>query len=89
MVVNNVRVGQSVHTGLTTASGSVEVLTVTNSLITATSAVLVSAANFGSNDAQMTITRVVPGSGTMNVSLKNNGSAALNGNIVLSFWILS
>ena len=88
-VVNNVRVGQAVYTGLTTASTSAQILTLTNSLITATSAILVSAANFGANDAQMTVTRVIPGTGTAAITVLNNGAAALNGNIVLTFWILS
>ena len=76
-------------TGLTTASAAVELITVTNALVSATSGVLVTAANLGGNDAQMTVTRVVPGVGSFVVTLTNNGAAALNGNVILSFIVLS
>jgi len=36
----------------------------------------------------MTITRVVPAAGSFVVSCTNNGAAALNGNCVLTFWIM-
>jgi hypothetical protein len=36
----------------------------------------------------MTVGRVIPGAGSFTVSAINNGAAALNGNIVLAFWIL-
>lgn len=76
-------------TGLTTAAAAVELITVTNNKVSATSGVLVTAANLGANDAQMTVTRVVPGAGSFVVTLTNNGAQALNGNVILSFIVLS
>ena len=46
-VVNNAQVGTATYTGLTTATTVSQVLTLTNSFISATSNLLVSAANFG------------------------------------------
>lgn len=86
-VVNNVRIGQAIYTGLTTASAATEVLTLTNSFISATSSIFLTVSNLGANDAQMTIQRVFPGAGSCAITLKNNGAAALNGNIQISFWI--
>ena len=76
-------------TGLTTAAAATELITVTNALVSATSGVQVTAANLGANDAQMTVTRVVPGAGSFVVTLTNNGAQALNGNVILSFIVLS
>ncbi len=86
-VVNNVRVGQAIYTGNTDAAGATTVYTLTNSLIAATSSIFLTVSNLGSNDAQMTITRLLPGAGTLAISLKNNGAAALNGDIQVSFWV--
>lgn len=76
-------------TGLTTVSAATEDITVTCAKVAATSGVLVTAANLGANDAQMTVTRVTPGAGSFVVRLTNNGAAALNGNLILSFIVLS
>jgi hypothetical protein len=86
-VVNSVRVGQAVYTGNVDASGATTVYTLTNTLISATSNLFVTANNLGSNDAQLTITRILPGAGTCAITLKNNGAAALNGNVQISFWV--
>lgn len=88
-VILNTYTGVVTLTGLTTAAGAIELITVTNALVSATSGVLVTAANLGGNDAQMTVTRVVPGAGSFVVTLTNNGAAALNGNVILSFIVLS
>lgn len=86
-ISNNV--GQATFTGFTTAAAATQVFTITNALVVATSAILVTAANLGGNDATMTVTRVTPGAGTFNVTLQNLGSAALNGNVMISFWVLN
>jgi len=88
-IVQGTYTGVVTLTGLTTASAATELITVTNALVSATSGVLVTAANLGGNDAQMTVTRVVPGAGSFVVTLTNNGAAALNGNVILSFIVLS
>jgi len=85
----NANVGVTTHTGLTTAAAASQVFTITNSVCTAGSAILVSASNLGANDAQMTVTRVTPGAGSFTVTLTNNGAAALNGDVILSWWIIA
>jgi hypothetical protein len=85
----NANVGVTTHTGLTTASAASQVFTITNSICTAGSAILVSASNLGANDAQMTVTRVTPGAGSFTVTLTNNGAAALNGDVIITFFIIA
>jgi hypothetical protein len=86
----NARVGQVTVTGLTTAAAASQAIAITNSSVTGTSqAIIVSADNLGSNDAQMTITRVLQAANTLTVTLKNNGAAALNGDVHITFWILN
>lgn len=80
--------GQAVFTGFTTASAASETFTITNTLVTATSAILVSVSTLGSNDAQLTVQRVKPGAGTFDVIVKNNGAAAVNGDIHINFWAI-
>lgn len=86
--VINAHVGAATFTGFTTASAAAQVFTITNSLVSATSQIFVSAANEGANDAQMTVTRVLRGAGTFDVTLTNNGAAALNGNVTIVFWVI-
>ncbi len=88
-VINNSRVGSVTFTGYTQAASATLVLTLTNSFITATSPILATTMNAGSNDAQMQITRIKQGSGTADITIKNQGAAALNGDMVLSYIILS
>lgn len=88
-VVNNSRVGSVTFTGYTQAAAATLVLTLTNSFITATSPIIASTQNAGTNDAQMQITRIKQGSGTADITIKNQGAAALNGDMVLSYIILS
>lgn len=78
--------GKATFTGFTTAAAGTQVFTITNAIVTAASTILVSASNLGANDAQMTVTRVTPGAGTFDVTLTNNGAAALNGDVIISFW---
>lgn len=85
----NTNVGAATFTGFTTASAASQVFTITNSLITTSSKIFVTACNEGANDAQMTVTRIKRIAGSMEVTLKNNGAAALNGNVVISFWIIA
>ena len=82
------QVGQVTLTGQTLASASTQVLTITNTLCTTSSPLFVSVDNLGTNDAQLTITRVEPKAGSFEVTVKNNGAAALNGDIHVNFWLL-
>ncbi len=86
--VIHARVGKATFTGFTTAAAAVETFTITNSIVTAASGILVTAHNEGANDAKMTVSRVLCGAGTFDVILTNNGAAALNGNVVITFWVI-
>jgi len=82
-------VGVCTFTGQTTASAAEQEFTITNTTCTVGSAILVSASNLGGNDAQMTVTRVFPAAGSFVVTLTNNGAAALNGDVIITFWIIA
>jgi hypothetical protein len=79
--------GTATFTGFTTAAGSSQTFTINSIRADATSNILVTVANEGSNDAQMTITRVKRAAGSFDVTVKNNGTAALNGDVSINFWI--
>lgn len=81
-------VGVAEFTGFTTASAASQVFTITNAIVIATSGILVSVSNGGANDAQMHVTRVKAGAGTFDVTVKNDGAQALNGNVYIAFWVL-
>ncbi len=85
----NARVGRVTFTGFTTAAAASQVFTITDNLVVANSAIIVTAQNAGADDAQMTVARVNPGVGSFTVTLRNDGAAALNGNVIISFWVLS
>jgi len=87
--VQNSNLGSCTFTGFTTASGASQLWTVTNSLVTTASKIFVSVSNEGTNDAQMTITQVKRAAGSFTVNTKNNGAAALNGNVTLNFWVFA
>lgn len=82
----NADVGSATFTTFTTAAAASQTFTITNSQVAATSALFVTVTNVGSNDAQMALQRVKPGTGTFDVVVKNNGAAALNGNVIINFW---
>lgn len=88
-VTIDANVGVGTFTGLVTAAAASQVLTVTNSVCTATSAILCTLANKGANDAQCCITRVIPAAGSFTVTYQNLGAAALNGDLILTFWIIA
>ena len=85
----NANLGVSIHTGLTTAAAAQQTLTITNSLCTAGSAILCSCSNLGANDAKINIERITPAVGSFTVDVINTGAAALNGNILITFWIIA
>ncbi len=86
-VTSDTHNGQGVFTGFTTASAAAQVFTITNTHIETDTALFVSACNAGANDAQMTVTRIKKLSGSMEVTLTNNGAAALNGDVNIS-WLI-
>ncbi len=86
----NARVGVATFTGQTTGAGSNEDFTITNSSLGAGDGVFVTVSNLGSNDADMTLEGVITQTaGTLTVHTQNNGAAALNGDVVITFWIIN
>lgn len=81
--------GKVTTESLTTASGAVYTLVLTNSLISPSSLVFVSVAT-GTNTAPgLLLRRVQPGSGSVEIHVENEpGGGALNGTIVLSFFCI-
>lgn len=83
------RVGRATFTSFTTAAAASQVFTITNATVVANSGIFVTAQNAGANDAQMTVQRVLPAVGSFAVTLKNNGAAALNGDVIITFWVIN
>ena len=88
-VTINARVGNATFTGFTTAAAASQVFTITNSVVATNSSLLVTLGNIGTNDAEMTVQRVQKTAGSFIVTAKNNGGAALNGDVTISFWIFN
>lgn len=87
--VTNGRVFKAVYTGFTTASSGTQAFTITNSALGAGDAVMLTVANRGSNDSQMTLRRVnTETAGTIIVNTFNSGAAALNGDCIITGWII-
>ena len=83
------RVFKATFTGFATAAAASQAFTITNSEFVAGSGVFVTVSNAGSNDAKMTLTRVnVETTGTLIINTVNNGAAALNGDVVITGWII-
>ena len=86
----NARVGVATFTGLTTGAGVTEDFTITNSSLGAGDGIFVTVSNKGSNDADMTLEGVITQTaGTLTVHTQNNGAAALNGDVIITFWIIN
>lgn len=85
----NANIGAATWTGFTTGSGVTQQFTITNSIATTSSQIICVASNEGANVARMTVTRINRSAGSFVVDVTNNGSAALNGNITLTFIILN
>ncbi len=86
--VINARQAYATYTGFTTAAAGSQVFTITNSKVTAGSSVIATVNNLGANDAQMTMTRVVPGAGTIAITCQNLGAQALNGDVNITLLVL-
>jgi len=85
----NVNVGSGTFTGFTTAAAATQDFTITNSLVTTSSKILCTVCNEGANDAQMEIRRITRAAGSFVVKVVNSGAAALNGNVIITFWVLN
>lgn len=86
----NARVGVATFTGQTTGAGSNLDLTITNSEVTQGCGVFVTVSNIGTNDADMTLEGVITQTaGTLTIHTQNNGAASLNGDVIVTFWIIN
>lgn len=85
----NARVFKATFTGFTTAAAGTQAFTISNSTLGAGDGVILTVANRGSNDAQMSLRRVnTETAGTIIVNTINNGAAALNGDVVITGWVI-
>jgi len=89
----NKRVGSIRITGLTTAATATEIITISNSIITTTSAIFcsVTSLNASTNDALMQINGLVQSTGQLIVSLDNIGLGALGAgdDVRINLWVLN
>ena len=86
----NARVGVATFTGETTAAGSNLDLTITNSALGAGDGVFCTVSNKGTQDADITLEGVITETaGTLTIHTQNNGSQALNGDVIVAFWIIN
>lgn len=91
-VTMNNRFGRAKFTGFTTAAAGSQAFVITNNTVATTSAILCTVANVhNANDAQMTLQSVViaAAGGSITVNTKNNGAGALDGDVNITFWVLS
>lgn len=86
----NGRVGVATFTGQTTASGADIDLTITNSSVTQGCGIFVTVSNIGTNDADIQLEgAITQTAGTLTLHCINQGPAALNGDIIVTFWIIN
>lgn len=79
--------GGATFTGLTTASGATQQFTITNSECTVDSYPQVTVMNKGTNDAKINYQRITTAAGSFTVDTINSGTQALNGDVIITFWI--
>lgn len=85
----NAKIGAGTFTGLTIFTGAEGEFTITNSEVSATSAIIVTITNGGTNEAWMTLVRVKQAAGSFQVLATNRGPADLNGDVVISWMVLN
>lgn len=72
---------------VTTAPGATQVVTLTNTMVSASSVVQAAAYLGTSTAGSPQVTSIVAGAGSVVITVTNNGTAALNGTYKLVFWI--
>ncbi len=86
----NGRVGVATFTGQTTGAAANEDFVITNSSVTQGQGIICTVSNIGSNDADMTMEGcITETAGTLTVRTQNNGAAALNGDVIITFWLIN
>lgn len=82
-------VGKVTSEALTTAAGADYTLTLTNTKIAAADLVFVSVANGTNTTEGLAVNRVQPAAGSCVIKIRNtHASAALNGTIVVSYFVV-
>lgn len=86
----NANVGVATFTGFSTAAAADQSFVITNSLVSATSGILITVSNTGTNVAFMSLSAVHPAAGSFTVITTNvAAAAALNGNVIITFWVIA
>jgi hypothetical protein len=86
----NQQAGQITTEALTTAAGATYTMTLTNSLVSATSTVLVTVGKGTATTGTATVCWVTPAAGSAVITIQNiNASAALNGTITINFAVFN
>lgn len=86
-VTLNTVAGTITTASLSTAAAGTYVITLTNSTVAATSNVQAAVYDKTNTTPGVLIQSIVPAAGSVVITLKNNGSAALNGTCVVAFWV--
>jgi len=79
--------GMITSESLSTAAGASYTLTLTNTLVTAARVVQAAAYLASSTQGQLAVTSITPAAGSVVIVVKNVGTAALNGTIVIPFQV--
>lgn len=85
----NKQTGTITSEALTTAAAGDYTLTLTNSLISATSVILCSLDNGTNTTTPIYVRLVTPGSGSATIIVRNAGAGALNGTIKIRFAVFN
>ena len=85
----NKTAGQITTEALTTAAGATYTMTLTNSLIAATSIVLVTVGKGTATTGEPVVQFVTPVAGSVVILIKNVASVALNGTIKIGFVVFN
>ena len=79
--------GKIITEALTTAVASTYAMVLTNSIITATSTVQAEVFSLTNTTPGFQVTAIVPAAGSCTITCTNNGAAAINGTVVITFYI--
>jgi len=75
---------------LTTAAGATYTLTLTNTLVAATSIVLASVSDGTNSQGTLTVGKITPGAGSVTIGVRNaHATEALNGTIKIAFAVFN
>lgn len=78
--------GSVTSEALSTAAGATYTLTITNTAMTAATAVQAVAYSKSNTTPGFYVSSITPASGSLVIVVTNGGTAALNGTIIVSFW---